>query len=269
MSVNHLMKKNIHKTAVVSAKAKIGDGVEIGPYSVVGPDVKIGAGTRLGSHVVIEGRTSVGRRCEIFHGACLGGKPQDKKYKEGASALVIGDDTVIREFVTIHISTVPGKPTTVGHRNFLMVGAHVGHDCRIGDDVVIANNGAIGGHAIVEDRAVLGGMSGVHQFCKVGKMAMVGAMSKVVMDVAPFSVCDGHPAKFCGVNSVGLKRAGYTLKQMLEIKKALKSLLASGGKLRSAIAVLKGQAKGNVDIETIVSFCEMSERGVCRGPLKG
>lgn len=261
-------KSKIHPTAVVSTKAKIGSGVEIGPYSVIGPDVKIGAGTRLGSHVVIEGHTSVGRRCEIFHGACLGGKPQDKKCKEGASALVIGDDNVIREFVTIHISSVSGKPTTVGNRNFLMVGAHIGHDCRIGDDVVIANNCAVGGHAVVEDRAVLGGMSGVHQFCKVGKMAMVGAMSKVVMDVAPFSVCDGHPAKFCGVNSVGLKRAGYTSKQTLEIKKTLKSLLASGGKLRSAITALKAQSKGNADIQTIISFCEMSTRGVCRSPVK-
>ena len=263
------MAKKIHRTAVVSPQAQIGEDVVIGSYCVVGADVTLGAGTVLGSHVVLEGRTTLGRRCEVFHGACLGGKPQDKKFKNREASVVIGDENVIREYVTVHVSTVPGKATTIGHRNFFMVGAHVGHDCRIGNDVVIANNCALGGHVVVEDHAVLGGLSGVHQFCRVGKLAMVGGMSKVVMDVAPYSVCDGHPAKFCGVNSVGLKRAGYTSTQTSEIKRALKTLLASGGKLSSAIQELKGRTQGNPDLEALLLFCEQSERGVCRGVMKG
>lgn len=259
---------SVHPTAAVSSKAQLAPGVAIGAYSVVGAEVSIGTGTSIGSHVVIEGRTSIGRNCEIFHGACLGAKAQDKKYKEGARRLVIGDDNVIREFVTAHGSTSADKATLIGSRNFLMVGAHVGHDAVIGDGVVLANQVALGGHSVVEDGAVLGGMSGVHQFCRVGRLAMVGAMSKVVMDVAPFSVVDGHPAKFCGVNSVGLKRAGYSSSQTLDIKKALKNLLASGGKLSNSLARLKKEIRGNKDIEALILFCEQSTRGVCRGTLR-
>lgn len=258
-------KSRIHPTAVLSPGAVIGVGVEIGPYCVVGPHVKIGNGTRLLSHVVLEGHTTLGRDCEIFHGACLGAKPQDKKYREGDTFLEIGDENVIREYVTMHPGSSPGKKTIVGDRNFFMVASHVGHDCRVGNEVTIANQSALSGHVVIEDQVVIGGISGVHQFCRVGKLAMVGAMSKVVMDVLPFSVCDGHPAKFCGVNSVGLKRAGYGSKQTLEIKKALKVLVATGTKLSEAMTQIQHTMKGNKDIESLVRFCGVATRGVSRG----
>ncbi len=265
------MASKIHPTALVSKKAQIGLSVEIGPYSIVGPHVKIGNHTRIANHAVIEGRTTVGSRCEVFSGVCLGAKPQDKKFKEpDETALVIGDDNVIREYVTMHPAALPGKKTSIGDRNFIMIGSHIGHDSHIGSDVIMANGCALSGHVVVEDQAVLGGLSGVHQFCRVGKLAMVGAMSKIVMDVPPFSVCDGHPAKFCGVNSIGLRRAGYSSKRMLEIKKALKILLASGFKLSSAMSRLKSERQGNPDIEILIRFCEESARGVSRGLfLKG
>ena len=261
-------KARIHPTAIVSPKAVIGEGVEIGPYCVVGPLVKIGNGTRLMSHVVLEGHTTIGRGCEIFHGACLGAKPQDKKYRDGESFLEIGDENVIREYVTIHPGTAPGNKTVIGDRNFFMVASHVGHDCRVGNEVTLANESALSGHVVIEDQVVIGGISGVHQFCRVGRLAMVGAMSKVVMDVLPFSVCDGHPAKFCGLNSVGLKRAGYTSKEMLDIKKALKILVATGTKLSTAMDVIRATMKGNAAAQTLVRFCEAAKRGVCRGAFQ-
>lgn len=261
------VKTKIHKTAVVSSGAVLGKGVEIGPYSVIGPHVKIGDRTRVKNHVVLEGHTTIGSDCEIFHGACLGAKPQDKKYQEGKSSLEIGHENVIREYVTMHPGSAPGKKTVIGDRNFFMVASHVGHDCRIGNDVVMANGTALSGHVVIEDRAVLGGMSGVHQFCRVGKLAMVGAMSKVVMDVLPFSVCDGHPAKFCGVNSIGLRRAGYTSKQVLDVKKALKVLVASGVKLSAAMDRIRTEMKNNPDATSLVRFCEAASRGVSRGAL--
>lgn len=243
--------------------------MEIGPYCVIGPHVKIGNGTHLMSHVILEGHTTIGRGCEIFHGACLGSKPQDKKYRGGDSFLEIGDENVIREYVTMHPGSAAGKRTVIGDRNFFMVASHVGHDCTVGNDVIIANESALSGHVIIEDQVVIGGISGVHQFCRVGKLAMVGAMSKVVMDVLPFSVCDGHPAKFCGVNSVGLKRAGYTSKQTLEIKKALKVLVATGSKLTAAMSELSVSMKGNADVQALVRFCEGAKRGVSRGGFAG
>ncbi len=262
------VKPIIHDTAVISPGAAIGEGVEVGPYSVIGPHVKIGDGTRVMSHVVLEGHTTIGRGCEIFHGACLGAKPQDKKYREGESFLEIGDENVIREYVTMHPGSAPGKKTVIGDRNFFMVASHVGHDCRVGSDVTLANESALSGHVVIEDQVVIGGISGVHQFCRVGKLAMVGAMSKVVMDVLPFSVCDGHPARFCGVNSIGLRRAGYDSKRTLEIKKMLKALVASGEKLSSAAKKLRDLKKGDPDTETLLSFCEASARGVSRGSFE-
>lgn len=216
-------------------------------------------------HVILEGHTTIGRNCEIFHGACLGAKPQDKKYHGSESFLDIGDENVIREYVTMHPGSNAGKKTIIGDRNFFMVASHVGHDCRIGSDVTLANESALSGHVVIEDQVVIGGISGVHQFCRVGKLAMVGAMSKVVMDVLPFSVCDGHPAKFRGVNSVGLKRVGYTSKQMLEIKKALKILVTTGTKLSSAMAEISAAMKDNADAQALVRFCAAAKRGVSRG----
>lgn len=255
----------IHPTAVIDPKAKIASGVEIGPYSVIGPNVTLGKGTRIHAHVIIDGYTTLGERCEIFVGACLGMVPQDKKFKaETVSYLKIGDDNVIRENVTMHVASIAGAATVVGSRNYLMVGAHIGHDCVLGDDITIANDCALGGHVRIEDKAVIGGLTGIHQFARIGKLSMVGGKSKVVVDVPPFSVCDGHPARFYGLNSIGLKRAGYSSKASLEIKKALKILFASGLNLSGAADRVRSEFAGNADVDYLLAFIDASKRGVAR-----
>lgn len=255
----------IHPAAVVAEEAEIQDGVEIGPYSIIGPDVRIGAGTRIGSHVVIEGHTTIGERCSIFHGACLGTPSQDKKSKDiKNSCLIIGNDNLIRENVTINLGTYEGSKTVLGDRNFIMIGSHIAHDCQVGSGVVLANGSMMGGHVTVEDGAVIGGATVIHQFVRVGKFAMIGGASRVVMDIPPFSLCDGRPARFYGINAVGLRRAGYSSQDRTRIKNAYRILFMRSLRLVAALEELKKQFRGSRDIEHLVSFMEHSKRGVCR-----
>ena len=258
------VKNFIHSTALVSKEAELGESVEIGPYSVVGPQVKIGNGTQLFGHVILEGQTEIGQRCKIFSGACLGTPAQIPKSEPVNSKLIIGDDNVIREFVTINAGMKGGSRTVLGHRNMLMINAHVAHDCVLGSDITIANGVALAGHVTVEDRAVIGGLVGVHQFVRVGKLSMVGGLSKVVMDVAPFSICDGHPAKFCGLNAIGLRRAGYRSAQMTRIKMALKMLLGTRLNFSRIVPRVRKQFAGDADVQYLLSFLEASRRGVAR-----
>lgn len=258
----------IHPTAVVDKEAQIGAHVAIGPYSVIGPHVKVGAGTRIASHVVLDGYTTIGKDCRIFSGACLGTAPQDKKYKDMKSFLIIGNENTVREYVTMNTGSAEGSKTVLGDRNFIMIGVHIAHDCVLGNDITIANAVGLSGHVHVDDKAVIGGMTGVHQFTRIGRLSMTGGVSKVTTDISPFSICDGNPVRFYGVNSVGLKRAGYTSEQSLEIKKALKILLASGLKSSTAVDKVKKECKKNVDIDHLLDFIANSERGVTRGSSK-
>ncbi|MBI3252549.1 MAG: acyl-ACP--UDP-N-acetylglucosamine O-acyltransferase [Candidatus Omnitrophica bacterium] len=255
---------SIHPTAIVSEKAEIAPGVEIGPYSVIGPEVKIGEGTRIGGHVVVEGATRIGARCRIGHGACLGTLSQDKKMKEERSVLVVGDDNIFREHVTVNGGHSPHAPTVIGNKNFIMIGCHVAHECVLGNEITMSNNTVLAGHVAVEDHAVISGLVGVHQFVRIGKFAMIGGLSKAVMDIPPFSVCDGHPASFYGVNAIGLKRAGFKAEEIFKIKKALKTLFASKSNLARAVKKVQTEFKDNENIRHILSFIENSKRGICR-----
>jgi UDP-N-acetylglucosamine acyltransferase len=254
----------VHPTAVVAEEARIGAGVEIGPYSVIGPDVAVGEGTRIASHVVLEGHTRIGRNCRIGKGACIGTPPQDRKHKGERSYVHIGDDNEIREFVTVNCGSTAEAVTRIGDRNYLMIGVHVGHDCQVGSDVTIANGTGLAGFSVVEDRAVIGGIVGVHQHCRIGKGAMVGALTKVVLDVPPFSVCDGNPAKLYGLNSIGLKRAGYSLEDMALLKRALKMLFRGGLSKNEAVAAVLKEGGSNADVLHLVEFVRASKRGVLR-----
>ena len=258
------MNTTIHPTAIVSKTAELGEGVEVGPYTIIGPRVKIGAGTRILNHAVIDGHTTIGARCEIFTGACLGMPAQDRKFKGETSFLSVGDENIIREYVTMHCASTPGGKTTVGSRNFLMVGSHVGHDCRVGDGITMANGSVLGGYAVVEDGAVLGGFTGVTQYVRVGRLSMLGAFAKAAMDVPPFSLCDGYPARVCGLNSVGLRRAGYASANALLLKKAIKILFMSPLSLPHAIQKVKKELKPSADIEHLLEFVSHSKRGVER-----
>jgi UDP-N-acetylglucosamine acyltransferase len=254
----------IHPSAMIAKGAVLGSHVEVGPYCVIGAHVSIGSRTKILSHVVIDGFTEIGEGCVIYPGASLGLPPQDKKFKDCKSFLKIGDRNVIREHVTMNPGSAEGSATVLGNDNLLMVASHVAHDCVVGSGVVLANTVALAGHVVVEDQAVIGGLAGVHQFTRMGKLSMTGGLSKVVMDVPPFSMCDGHPASVRGVNAIGLKRAGFASKEILQIKKALKILYAAGGRRLSAIEKLKKQFKGNKDVAHLAYFAEHSERGLCR-----
>jgi UDP-N-acetylglucosamine acyltransferase len=214
----------IHPTAVVDPRAQLGHGVEIGPFSVIGPDVQIGSGSRIGPHVVIDGRVRMGARNRVFPGACIGLEPQDLKYSGAPTEVVIGDDNAIRECVTINRATADGEQTRLGSGNLLMAYSHVGHNCELGDRIVVANGVAIAGHVVIGDRAVIGGVLGIHQFVHIGKLAMVGGMSRIDRDVPPFAIVEGHPGRLRGLNRIGLRRSGLAereggaeLKQLQEV----------------------------------------------------
>ena len=255
----------IHETAVVSPGACIGKNVEIGPYAVIGENVEIGEGTKIGPHAVITGWTSIGRDCKIYQGASIGEEPQDLKFAGEKSYVFIGDRTRIRECATVHRATGEGEETRIGNDCLLMAYTHVAHNCVVGNNVIMSNASMLAGHAVVEDRVVIGGITGVHQFVKIGRNAMIGGASKIVQDVVPYTIVDGHPAKVVGLNSVGISRAGIPAESRHNIKKAYKILYRSGLSLAQAIAMIEQEVDSCEEVEHFLRFLRNAERGICRG----
>ena len=255
---------NIHPSAVISESARLGENVTIGAYCVIGDEVEIGDGSIIGSHAVIEKWTSIGKDCRVYQFASVGAAPQDLKFKGERSYTVIGDRTTIREGATIHRATGEGNETRIGNDCLLMAYIHVAHNCTLGNHVIMSNLASCAGHAIVEDRVVIGGMAGVHQFVKIGRNAMVGGMSKLVQDVVPYTIVDGHPAKVVGLNNVGISRAGIPLESRRLIKKAYKILYRSGLSLPEAIAVIEQEVDSCEEVEHFLRFLRNAERGICR-----
>jgi len=254
----------IHSTAIVSGKANIADGVEVGPFAVIGDNVTIGPGTKIGAHCVIDGNTSIGRDCEIFTGAIVGSRPQDLKFKGEKSCLIIGDRNVIREYCTLNPGTGEGGKTVIGEANLLMAYCHVAHDCRVGSHCVLANNGTLAGHVTVEDRSIIGGMAAIHQFVRVGTLSIIGGCSKVVQDVPPYSTCDGHPARVYGLNLIGLRRNGISRETIGELNRAYRAIFYSGAPLRKA--AIRFESENNLSKETayLIDFIKSAQRGVAR-----
>ena len=259
------VKSKIHPNAFVHPEARLGRGVCIGPNSVVEKHVTIGANTVVGSSCVIEGFTQIGKRCKISTGAVIGSPPQDLKYKGEPTRVIIGDDNIIREYVTINLGTVDEGRTVIGNNNLLMAYSHVAHDCVIGNGVVIANAGTLAGHVKVEDKAIIGGMSAIHQFSRVGKMAIIGGCSKIIQDVPPFSMVDGHPAKVYGINSIGLKRAKISPRSIARLKAAFKILFKMKLSTTTALRRIKKEIPKDVYVQYLIEFVKSSKRGVCRG----
>ena len=255
---------NIHPSAIVHPDAELGEGVEIGPYVIIAATVKIGDNTIVGPRATIEGNTTLGRENEIFTGAVIGSPTQDKKYDGGTNALRIGDRNKIREYVTINPGTTRETETVIGDGNLLMAYAHVAHDCVIKNNAILANNGTLAGHVIVEDGAIIGGLSAVHQFVKIGKLAIVGGCSKVVKDIPPYMMADGHPARVRGINTVGLERAGYSDEDKLQIKQAFKIIFKSQLVIKKAIAQIEGELKDSPTLRVLLEFLKNSERGISR-----
>ena len=255
----------IHSTAIVDKKAKLADDVKVGPYVLIGPNVEIGKSVTIAGHVVLDGYTVIGEGTRIFTGAVIGSPPQDLKYKGKKSFLKIGKNNIIREYVTMNPGTEEGSVTFVGDENLLMAYSHVAHDCRIGNKCVIANLGTLAGHVTIEDRVVMGGLAAVHQFTRVGKMAIIGGCSKVVQDIPPFSTCDGNPARVYGLNLIGITRAGMPKDAQARLRKAFKILFHSGLIFKNGIEKVKKSIGSFEEINYLLNFIKNSERGVCRG----
>ena len=264
MAVARPEEARVHPTAIVHPRAELGKGVEVGPYAIIGEDVRIGDGTVIGPYVVIEGPTTIGRNNRIHAGAYLGGPPQDLKFKGERSYLVIGDDNVIREYVTIHRASGEGEETRVGSGCMLMAFAHIGHNCKVGDRVVMANWVGVSGHAVIEDDVVIGGMVGIHQFVRIGRMAMIGGMSKVVQDVPPFMLADGRPAKVYGLNVVGLVRHGVSPEVREALRKCYKLVYRSNLTLQEAIERIEAEVEQFEEVRYLLDFLK-AMRGSPRG----
>jgi UDP-N-acetylglucosamine acyltransferase len=255
---------SIHPTAVVDPQAEIDSTVEVGPYAIIGPDVKIGAGTEVGAKAYIINQTTIGRYNEIHVGAVIGQPPQHLAYKKGTPTYtVIGDRNIIREYVSIHGSYVNGQKTTIGDGCYFMGFSHVGHDCQVGNRVIMANGSVLGGHVEVEDGVFLSGLVAVHQFVRVGTLVMVAGVARITRDVPPYLLAYGD-SEVIGLNTVGLKRAGIGPQARTAIKKAYNTLYQSGRSLPKAIEELKRMEPGP-ELAHMIEFLEGSERGICGG----
>lgn len=255
----------IHPTAVISENATLGNNVQVGPFCVVDDDVVLGDNCRLTSHVVIRGPSRIGKNNTFYQFSSIGEDCQDKKYAGERTELEIGDDNVFREGVTVHRGTVQDHSLTkIGSRNLFMVNAHVAHDCVLGNDIILANNVAVAGHAHIDDFAILGGAVGLHQFCKVGAHAFLGAGGIILRDVPPFVMVSGHKHIPQGINSEGLKRRGFEKDTIMAIKRAYRTVYREGNTIDEAIEKLREPAQKYDDVALLVSFLEKAERGIIR-----
>jgi UDP-N-acetylglucosamine acyltransferase len=259
----------IHPTAIVEPGAQVDETAEIGPYAIVGAHVTIGARTVVGSHSVVEGYTTIGEDNRIGHYASVGGRPQDMKYKDEPTRLVIGNRNTIREFTTLHTGTVQDTGVTIiGDDNWIMAYVHVGHDCRVGSNVIMSSNAQLAGHVIVDDYAIVGGMTGVHQYVRIGAHAMVGGASALVQDVPPFVIAAGNKAVPHGINVEGLRRRGFSADAISALRAAYRTLYKNGLSLEEAKGQLAELASaggdGDVHVQALIDFVEQSQRGIIR-----
>lgn len=232
---------NIHPTAVIDPRARIGNGVSIGPLCVIGGDVEIGDDCQIASHVIIKGRTTLGPRNMVDDGVALGGCPQHVAHFPNPGALIIGSDNKIRENVTVHVAMKESAATMVGDHNLIMVNAHIAHDCCVGSRTILANNVMLAGHVQVADFAYCSGAVGVHQFCRVGAHAMVGGQAHVVKDIPPFVTVDGQTTRIVGLNTIGLRRRGFTPAEIQQLKDAYRVIYRQGYTWREVLAALREQ----------------------------
>ncbi len=258
------MPTSIHPTAVIDPGAEIGEDVSIGPYSIIGKNVKIGDGCRIASSVLIEGYTEIGRNNQIFHGASIGTIPQDLKYKGAKSFVRIGDNNIIREYVTINAATGEGESTVLGNSNLLMAYVHIAHNCVIGNNVILANAVNLAGHVKIHDYVIVGGITPVHQFVEIGAHAFVGGGSRIPKDVPPFIKVVGNPPKVNGMNSVGLMRRGFTLEQRVILKRAYCIIYRSGLNVSQAIEKIESELPQTEEIKLLVNFIKNSKRGITK-----
>lgn len=254
---------SIHTTATIHPTAKIAKGVKIGPNVVIGPEVEIGEDTIIDAHAAINRWTKIGKKNHIYNNVSIGVSPQDISYKGQRGQIIIGDENTIREFVTIHLPSKEGGKTTIGSGNYIMVHAHIPHDCTIGSQTVIGGYVGLAGHTTIEDQAIIGGMTGIHQFVRIGRLAMVGAQSKVVQDIPPFMLVEGNPSQMRSVNVIGMQRKGLSQETIAEIKRAFKIIYESKQNTSAIVAELKKRLRPLEEVNQLIKFLEtQSKRGI-------
>ncbi|HEX5220113.1 MAG TPA: acyl-ACP--UDP-N-acetylglucosamine O-acyltransferase [Verrucomicrobiae bacterium] len=254
----------IHPTAIVHPEAKLGANCIIGPYCIIGEHVELGEGCKLHAHVVIDGHTRLGNSNEVFPFASLGLKTQDLKWSGGLTRLEIGDHNTFREGVTIHSATEDGGVTRIGSNNNLLAYSHVAHDCVVGNNVIMSNVASLAGHVVMEDNVIIGGLTAVHQFCRIGRLAMVGGCSRVLQDIPPFMLAEGSPAAPRTVNKVGLERNGVSEAAQVALRQAYKILHRAGLTVSNAIERIEKEVPGLPEVQHLINFVRASERGVAR-----
>jgi UDP-N-acetylglucosamine acyltransferase len=259
----------ISKSSYINNKAQIGKDVKIGPFCTIGPNVTVGDNVELISNIHVEGNTKIGKNTKIFPFASIGTEPQDLKFKGEDSFLEIGENNVIREYVTINPGTKGGgSKTIIGNNNLFMISSHVAHDCNIGNNVVIANNVPLGGHVTIEDSVVIGGNSAVQQFTRIGRLAMIGGMTGVLKDVIPFGLSFGNRNYLRGINLIGLKRKKYENKKILELDSAFKKIFSTKN-LHENLSKINGEYKNNDLVKEVISFIEKDKkRPICTPQTK-
>jgi UDP-N-acetylglucosamine acyltransferase len=254
----------IDPAARVSLHAQLAPDVRVGPWSIVGPKVRLAEGCVVDSCVVIDGRTEIGPRNRFHHGAVIGTAPQDLKYKGAASSVVIGSDNVFREYCTVNRATGEGEATIVGNGNLVMAYAHIAHNCRLGDHVILANSVNLAGHVDVADHAIIGGVTPVHQFVKIGAHVIIGGGCRVPKDVVPFVRAAGNPLRVAGLNSVGLLRRGFGEEVREELRKLYRIFFRTNLLVPEALAHIRAECRPFPEVEMFCRFVESSERGITR-----
>lgn len=252
----------IHPTAIVSKKAELAD-VEVGPYAIIEGDVKIGGGTKIYAHAYIASGTTIGKDCQVHMCAVLGHVPQHLEFEGAKSYLKIGDRNIFREYCSIHRGLKEGSSTVIGNENFFMGFSHVAHDCQVGNNVVIVNGALVAGYVVIEDRAFISGNAAIHQFVKIGKLAMIGGLSRVNKDVVPYTLIEGD-SEVCSLNIVGLKRSDLDQQAKADIKKVYKLLYRSGLNVSQALDEIAKIRDLTEEAKDMIEFVRSSERGICK-----
>ena len=259
------MSISVHPTAIVSDGAEIGEGSEIGPYSVIGEFVRLGRSNKVGPHVVLEGHTHIGDSNQIFQFASVGSQPQDLKFKGEPSVLEVGDNNIIREYVTLQPGTEHGlMKTTIGSKNLFMACSHIGHDSIVGNSNIFANGVAVSGHVEIENGVILGGLAGIHQFVKLGDLAFIGAGAMVAQDIPPFCMSQGDRATLIGLNEIGMKRAGHDEQEVHQLRKVFRAAFNGEGTFKSRVESLIEQYADSATAQQFLTFLSQSKRGVAQ-----
>lgn len=252
----------IHPTAIVAPEAELGDNVRIGPLAVIEADVVIGEGTTIAAHAMICSGARIGKNCRIHNGAVIASLPQDLKFGGEATLFEIGDNTTVREFATLNRGTAAHGKSTLGSNCLLMAYTHIAHDCIVGDNVIMANGVQLGGHVTIEDHAIIGGMTPVHQFCHVGQHCMIGGGFRVIQDVPPYITASEEPLRFAGLNSIGLRRRGFSAETLSLLKRLYRTLYRSNLNTTQAVTRIKEELPMTPEVTNVLRFIENSDRGI-------